>query len=470
MRPAALPWARGAVQGPNVAPSPLRRKRFATAVPAPLRPRCDFWNVYAHVLLVLFLARVFDLTRIFSLAPPPDVALVSTGDGDPTTQIVTLAMAAAALPLAVRNKDAVWAALIGLWPVLLLLAWCWLSVSWAIVPEISMRRIALSSLVVWILYGALAELRTPAAVMRTLMAVTAAMIVADYVVLAVLPTAAIWHGTDVQGIHASKNDAGAAAMMAALAWTAGFIAVRRPVARIGCVAMILAATGFLQMTNSKTSLIVLLPAVAIAALFWHGLHQGRPFLAMTAALAAGCGALVPLPFAFLRPDAIFLALFGDPTFTGRTVIWRFVAGFAERHPWTGVGFGSLWNVGLNGPDMQQGYGVILQVAEGHNGYLDLAATTGYVGLVLGVAVLLWPFVRLFAQPAETLFRGPQAPAAALMTAYLASGIFHNLTESSLIRAAHPVWVLSLAAMMTIAFAGRSARRHGQALPGSNDPT
>jgi len=244
-------------------------------------------------------------------------------------------------------------------------------------------------------------------------------------------------------------------------FAAGFLTTRKPLVKFACLAVAAACVGFLILTSSKTSLIVLGPALAVSGIVWHGIRLGRTYLVMNVALASSAVGLLAIPFAFFSTSTIFTTLFGDPTFTGRTEIWQFLQIFIARHPWTGVGYGAFWDVGTNGPGAQDSSPLIRDIAEGHNGYLDLNVTIGYIGLALAISVLVWPFLRLFSAALRDLFRIGNGAPAALMIAYLAEGVFHNLTESSLLRGAHPVWVMSLMAVLTIVLAQSPAADAGR---------
>lgn len=77
----------------------------------------------------------------------------------------------------------------------------------------------------------------------------------------------------------------------------------------------------------------------------------------------------------------------DPTLTGRTAIWGAVLTGIERRPLQGYGIGALWHEGVDATaDMWHLAG--FPFFHAHNGYLDLTAQAGVVGLVLALVVLL----------------------------------------------------------------------------------
>src|SRR5262249_24977342 len=81
-------------------------------------------------------------------------------------------------------------------------------------------------------------------------------------------------------------------------------------------------------------------------------------------------------------------LFGDPTFTGRTVIWDFVAYEIQRKWLLGWGYQSFWLVGLDGPSILDAPGWVKNMPNAHNGYNDTMLELGYVGYALLVVFLI----------------------------------------------------------------------------------
>ncbi|NKC22490.1 O-antigen ligase family protein [Ochrobactrum oryzae] len=75
----------------------------------------------------------------------------------------------------------------------------------------------------------------------------------------------------------------------------------------------------------------------------------------------------------------------DPTFTGRTEIWKFVLRQLADHPLAGYGYDAFWGTSrlVNG-----GYDIetwAARAGHAHNAYLNIAITTGSIGL----ALLIW---------------------------------------------------------------------------------
>ncbi len=75
-------------------------------------------------------------------------------------------------------------------------------------------------------------------------------------------------------------------------------------------------------------------------------------------------------------------LYGDSTFTGRTIIWDFLHTQIAKSPLVGWGYQSFWLVGPDGPSVVDAPGWVKDMPNAHNGYLDTMVEMGYVGLLL----------------------------------------------------------------------------------------
>jgi O-antigen ligase len=92
----------------------------------------------------------------------------------------------------------------------------------------------------------------------------------------------------------------------------------------------------------------------------------------------------------------------------------------------GSGFGSFWNVGPNGPVYRYASDWVVKIEVGHNGFLDLLAQTGIIGLALAIAAgVVIPIYKLLSRTEDNSARG------AMLAALLSFSIAHNATETSL---------------------------------------
>jgi O-antigen ligase len=80
-------------------------------------------------------------------------------------------------------------------------------------------------------------------------------------------------------------------------------------------------------------------------------------------------------------------LYGDATFSGRTIIWDFVQNEIDRRPLLGWGYESFWLV-PGSPAFGDAPGWVKQMPNGHNGYYDTMLDMGYFGLAFLLIFIL----------------------------------------------------------------------------------
>jgi O-antigen ligase len=313
------------------------------------------------------------------------------------------------------------------WPLLLALGWCWLSLVWAIDPEVGLRRLVLTTIVLWSLFALVREVGFERSI-TILRALLALLLVVNFVVALAYPTVGI-HGTSEpsltgawRGIMEQKNWAGLACAMTILIFV--FNAARVNIA--ARISVIAAAALFLVLTDSKTSMGVGAAALLVGGLFaWLATRGEQRQLAAPGWAWVALALLAAISFSMAVYPQAYLQLVSDPAgFTGRTQIWSaLIKAYADR-PLLGVGYGSLWDLGPDGPIAHYARGWILEQSQGHNGYLDLLAQIGAPGTLLVLfATLAWPFQRLL--------RGGDHPTRVLGAAMLVFCLGHNFTESTL---------------------------------------
>ena len=152
-------------------------------------------------------------------------------------------------------------------------------------------------------------------------------------------------------------------------------------------------------------------------------------------------------FGFSRVSYI---LYGEPTLTGRTIIWDFAQSEIARKPLFGWGYQSFWLV-PNSPALTEAPGFVRIMPMAHNGYYDTILEMGYAGLAF---LLVFIFATLHAV-------GPVAdrdPARARLIFSVAFYfVLFNFLESMWMRAFEFLWV----AFMIIA---AEAARYWQPFP------
>jgi O-antigen ligase len=336
-------------------------------------------------------------------------------------------------------------------PVLVVLAWCCLSLGWSIMPPIGVRRLLLTVIVMLIVLFAVRDLgaRASLAAVRIVLALTLA---ANWLTVLAFPSVGIhqWDPAGDSGIVGSwcgmmlhKNYAGAACAMTILVYTFAYDGPRgRSWTRW---AVIVPAAAFLWGTQSKTS-----AGIGLLALLCGWLYRGyNPrYRALMIPLAAVLlGTLVLAMNVFW--DDIVAPLYNPQAFTGRTQIWPALLAYIRDHP-MGAGFGSFWNIGVGlSPMFHYSRGWTAELGSGHNGFLDLAVSIGLPGLALAVLCLfVWPVARLLASTTAPRAEG------ALALSLIVFAFGHNFTETTLLERDATVQIML---MLGIALVGLITR-------------
>lgn len=347
-----------------------------------------------------------------------------TGEGDYARQIWYLGVFAIAVitTQAGVNKTKWWPLPV---MVTVALAWCWLSLSWSLAPSIGMRRLLLTTMLIYTIFRAANVLGYERTVwaMRFLCVVT---LILSYIAMKVTP-ASIHVEVEAgdpelignwRGILAHKNYAGAVFAMTILL----FVFDAKKIPMWLRVIVIVGTAFFLIQTHSKTSQGLLLAMMAVGAIF----AMVNPRLRIIWVPILACVVTAVVIYLQVNWDEIARPFGSGAAFTGRARIWGIVGSYVLDNWATGTGFGSFWNIGASSPIFEYARGWVSGLATAHNGYLDLAAQVGVPGAVLVIiCYVVTPIVNLVTN--LSIDRGR----ASLLLALLLFCICHNLTESSL---------------------------------------
>lgn len=349
-----------------------------------------------------------------------------SGSGNPARQagylLIFAMMAAATL-----RQDGLVRALQTSVPCNLLLAYCWISLLWAIEPAIGMRRLVLTTIIIYSVFITVQTLGIAASLLL-MRRVLIAVLFLNFACIAVLPGIGIVQfipggdpGTvgDWRGILAEKNNAGAVTAITFLI----LLFDPRPRSK-GAVWLMALALFFLLQTGSKTALGIGLIAL-IAGLAARRYHWRFWPFALTGIALASIGVAFLVVVFWGRITSV---LHQQDAFTGRPQIWSALLGYVRDHWLLGSGYGSFWNIGANSPIYayaKQG-SWLTQIASGHDGYLDVAAQIGVPGMILAVfALFVHPLYRLVTDRRLSKYR----PILAAMLIFCAG---QNLTESTML--------------------------------------
>lgn len=366
--------------------------------------------------------------------------LTGATEMSPINRYVWLALGGLSVPLLWLRRGDLLPAVKRLWPVLLLLGWFALTTRWAIDPAASSRRLLLYGINVVICVAVSLSLRSAQRTHQAMAIACGIVVMIDLLSWIIMPGRSM---TDLglAAIHSHKNTLGAVMLLAG--FVCGTYAWGRPDFRDRLIwwSITLFSVILLVASRSKTSLGIFFAVAAFIPMLLLLLRQ-RPIV-ISSVVAAGALVAVTGVFFYL---AVFYTLGLDPaepfsgvTFTQRKDVWRFVYHQIELRPLQGVGFGSFWDVDPRvQPSLQTDHWFARPDAftnEAHNGYLDIAVTTGLIGLAGAMIVLgRWMLGGLLTMR-DAIVNAAVQPRAVLGAATLL-GVFplllfgHNFMESS----------------------------------------
>jgi O-antigen ligase len=270
---------------------------------------------------------------------------------------------------------------------LALLAWLLVvGVAMSVDPSVSARRLVLC-LLTFLLAAMLPPLTRGSKHFAGLLVITAAAaLVLSYLGVLLAPHLTIHQATDLaeqelagawRGIYGHKNTA--AGVMAVFVYVGVFAArMGRPLAG---AAIALASFVFLVFSGGKSALGMVVIAAVIAFVVERAGSIWAKALVILGPLALVSYLTVGAAYS-AAARAVLRALSIDPTFTGRTEIWKFAFEAISEHPWKGRGFEAFWYSQALRYGVEDKTRWMAEVATSHNSYIDLALTIGAPGLAL----------------------------------------------------------------------------------------
>jgi len=147
---------------------------------------------------------------------------------------------------------------------------------------------------------------------------------------------------------------------------------------------------------------------------------------------------VPVCVAILGVNPGALQAMGrDATLTDRTLIWSWVVKLVPNQ-WVGAGYASFW-LGHRLNLIVENVTHTWVPNQAHNGYLDIYANLGWLGVGLLGIVIYCGYTRI-------LRLRQRHPAADLMLAYFMIGVISNISEASFFRNMFPIWLVFMLAI------------------------
>ncbi len=188
------------------------------------------------------------------------------------------------------------------------------------------------------------------------------------------------------------------------------------------IIMLLISTFILFNAQSTTSILAFLSAASLLLLSQFKIHK-KYHLGIILLFYIFSYLLYSF-YTNLYPESILVQIvtyFGkNMTFSGRDILWRDVLELANQRPWFGYGYESFWI----GDIMTSLWEIhIWKPNQGHNGFIDVYATLGIVGLALLTIVIVGCFINCIVQfPVSYNF-------SRLRVALLFSLLYFNWSES-----------------------------------------
>lgn len=284
-------------------------------------------------------------------------------------------------------------------PFILVLLWCGLSVLWSPALPASFTRLFLTSAVVWIAFICVDRVgvRRSLFLMRGFLAL---VLLINYIFVLFYPNEGI-HSFNViyayhqwRGAMSHKNIAGSVAAITILV----FVFHGARASRLPRYAVAFAAAVFLGFTQSRTSIIGTMIALAVGAITYRSgsrisdhFKDGRGghtrWIGLILCILAGITLIL-----LTLNGRLLLDITADPSlWSGRGEIWQSMLVSYFENPALGSGYGAFWAQPQDVAHAVNDASRFSGVTQGHNGYLDLAIQVGLPGLLLAlVAVVVWP--------------------------------------------------------------------------------
>ena len=318
----------------------------------------------------------------------------------------------------------------------LLVFWVFASASWSLDPGATNRRALAAAFTT--LFGFYFAASFDGKRMAEIIATTFLFLAIGGGLAAVAyPSMGVHHDInagDWRGLWYEKNQMGAMMVYGALAAMAAILA--GSTRRKQMIVTIVLCAALIVMTKSKTSLVVLMIGLG-GSMMLAAMRRGPATAVIIVWLGVTAIAAIVMVL-WLAPDLVFKALGKDPTLTGRTDIWAAVLRQSAKHPLAGYGYAVFWTLESQPAQwIRKETGWLVPTA--HNGWLDILAQLGWIGvglcaLVLGGSLLV------------ALFRFRKVEDGYWATLFLAIFLMTTFSESFILERNGIAWALACAAV------------------------
>lgn len=250
-----------------------------------------------------------------------------------------------------------------------------------------------------------------------------------------------------KGVYGHKNDLGRVSAIALI--VSYFVRPANQTERLYRLATITLFLFLLVMSQSRTNWLIMMGIAGFVPLLGL-LHSKRLALSLRVLTVLIFG--VACVFLVMNSAEEFLAAVGrDDSFSGRQSLWQgVIAVVSERYPTLGAGYGAFFSElgGVRELGYLVAWGQIPDHA--HNGYLNVWADLGTVGLVILVLFLVTTWAHLL----RRTINEPHRPAWVALNALMFFFLLNNISSSVAMKHSDIAWV----AVLLASFYARSALR------------
>jgi exopolysaccharide production protein ExoQ len=370
-------------------------------------------------------------------------------EGNPVDRAVFTALLVLGLIVLVNRRGKVGRSLGQSLPVLLFFAYCLLSLLWSDFPGVAFKRWN-KAIGDWVMILIIWTDPHPIAAIKRLLAITTyTLIPLSVLFIKYYPDLGRGYGrwlgeTHFVGVTTDKNTLGAICLLFGIASVWRILELysdplqkkqrTRPLIVQG---VILAMIWWLfSIMDAMTALSCFLLATLVLFVIRLRMFAKNPFLIHGLLLVA---VAVPVSVALLGVSPGALREMGrNATLTERTDIWAMVIKLVPNR-WLGAGYESFW-LGPRLDAMIENVTRWWVPNQSHNGYLEIYANLGWVGVAGLALVVFWGYLRVVRNWRRHL------PASNLMLAYFLIGLIFNVTEAAFFRMMSPVWLFFLIAL------------------------
>lgn len=329
-------------------------------------------------------------------------SITETGAGDVVRQVVYLGIFFLSSVLYFRTASFSKTLQLIPKPLLALIVWAAITIAWSPVPDIAFRRLILTILVALIIFQ-LTCLAQPVLIITRLRQIIMLLSILSFIVVLIIPALGIHQPGDPEseiigdwrGIFYHKNILGSV-IAPGIIMTLYAANTTTGSQRIIYTMQVIFLSYLLYMSGSKTSfgvtIVTCLSLIILIRMARFGNGIRVIFLS-----SVFLSSILTVVLIYYLSISNFSNILTDESFTGRGLIWTQLLTIAENHFWTGLGFQSIFQVGL-ATQLGNVFGGSLfleTLSHAHNLYIEMFISIGCVGLILFIiSVIIYPAIEV----------------------------------------------------------------------------